>query len=674
MALRIPKLLHSPWPVITIALIFRLLYLISYKDSPFFQIPIWDAEEYHNMALILSKGAIPMDLPFRPPLYPFLLSTVYIMFGSGMLLPRLIQIVIGVWSCVLVQRIGNRLFNATAGMIAGFAAALSGLMIYFDLELLPTTFVVFFSLLLIYELLKVGSGHGSPVRAGVWFGLTVLTRPVLLPFLPFAAWWIWNVRKTSGGNANHRTKQSVINAAATGEGDNRIFPTRSIGGKKGEGIAQKPLLFVLSGITPLLISLILHLSIGSGQVLVSAQGGVNFYIGNHRESDGITARFPGLGAGWNWETVRNWAESSAHKTLSAAEIDRFYWRVGFNEIQADLSGFISRTMRKAVLFWNRIEISSNRDLYYHGRCFPLIGVLMWIGFPVALPLALVGLYSGWQLKGVRLLGLFVLVYFLSVMPFFVNARFRHPLTPIIFILTSGGIITLIDLIKQKKAIRKWVGMTIAFVIGIILPFLAQSGVDPDRWDYGLFTEGIVFERIGRVAEAEEVYRRSLEHNPRAPFVNFKLAELARDRGDLIDAADLYRKELSLQPKFAKAWNNLGVTWVDLGEEEQALSCFMRAIQALPTLREAASNAARIWARNGMKAIEKDNWQLAQVCAERACEYEPGNPLYRTLALETQIMAGDTVGVREALDDLILKNPSFQPAYDLRYNLETKYRK
>ena len=605
------------WIVVGLALLVRFVYLLQYARSPLYMAPQWDAADYHSIAMALSHGRLDPALPFRPPLYPVWLSLLYMVFGAGPLIPRLLQMVIGALSCALVVKIGGKLFGRIAGFVTGLAAGLSGLMFYFDMELLPTTLEVFLLLLLIWELLKITDGAGSPLRAGIWFGLGVLARPVALALLPPLIWYLlrWGRRK---------------NAALS---------------------------FLSSAGGLLAFSLILHLAAGYGPVAVSAQGGVNFYIGNHHQADGITAYFPGLGAGWGWDQVQGWVEARAGKKLTPMEVDRFYYSAGLQEIASHITDWLKLMLRKAALFWNHLEIGNNQDYYYVGSRFPVLGWLLWLGFPFTLTPALVGIAMCWRHPGVKLLALIILFHFLGTIPYFVTGRFRHPLTPLLFILAAGGVKGVVELFKRPvyADIKRWGMVVLTIVLGMALPWSARSGVEAGRWDYGYFTEGSAWDELGYPDRAEEFYRKALEANPRAPYVNSRLAEMAVKRGDINSAIDYYRRELEIQPTYAKVWNNLGVQLQNSGQEEAALTCFQNAAQLQPHLQEARRNAARIWGSRGFTAAGRRDWQQARQAFAQAASSEPTDPLFKTKLLEARINLSDTVGVRDELAKLTREN-------------------
>ena len=587
-----------------------------------------DSTEYHNIATELSRGHLHPAAAFRAPLYPIFLAIQYLVFGSGLLLPRLFQIIIGSLTCVLVMQIGKRCFGSTPGVIAGLLTALSGLMLYYDLELLPTTLAIFLFMLLLLELLKIEDFNGSPVKAGVFMGLGALTRPVILPFIPIAVWWL--LRRHSDKETSKISSSTVEMNKLSG------METKGAGVSKGRFIRSR--FWNFSGfsigfLAPLILSLAFHIIIGAGPVLVSAQGGVNFYIGNNRASDGKTACFPGVGAGWwGWDHMWSWAETQSGDTLNPSGVDRFYWNESLREIRADPSRWIRLMLRKAGLFWNRTEISSNRDLYYHVSRFPLVAMLMIFGLPLALPLALVGIFRGWRHRGIQLIGLFITYYFVVTIMFFVNARFRLPIVPLLFILTAGGAAAIVHMVRMRKTVVKWTWITTAglLVIGIVLPLAVDSRIDTRRWDYGLFVEGQVLERLERFDEAEDRYVRALEVNPSAPFVQYYLGKLVESRGNVIRAEELYRSELKIQPGQARVWSSLGKLLLRKGRESEALSCFEKAVSIQPGLQEAAENAARLWGKLGVKAMDSGDTGFALHCLKKALNLEPANTYFQRM--------------------------------------------
>ncbi|MEO0102589.1 MAG: glycosyltransferase family 39 protein, partial [candidate division WOR-3 bacterium] len=134
---------------------------------------------HHQMAISILKGGWLAETSFfRAPLYPYFLALIYKIFGINLFIPRIIQILIGSGSCLLVYLIGKKIFSQKVGTIAGLAASLYPLLIYFDGELLLTNLLIFLILFGFFLFLKE-----KIFLSGLFFGLTAITRPNILLFL-----------------------------------------------------------------------------------------------------------------------------------------------------------------------------------------------------------------------------------------------------------------------------------------------------------------------------------------------------------------------------------------------------------------------------------------------------------------------------------------------------------
>jgi 4-amino-4-deoxy-L-arabinose transferase-like glycosyltransferase len=125
----------------------------------------------------------------RMPGYPYFLAGVALVFGDGLLAPRLAQAVLGAASVALVILFTGRLFGRRAGRVAGTIAAVYPMFVLMGVLLLSETL---FLLLFLAGLVCV---HGAFTRrdlpasigAGIAFGAATLVRSSLLLFVPFAA-------------------------------------------------------------------------------------------------------------------------------------------------------------------------------------------------------------------------------------------------------------------------------------------------------------------------------------------------------------------------------------------------------------------------------------------------------------------------------------------------------
>ena len=118
--------------ILVFAFAVRLIYLNQMKDSPMFDTLIMDSEYHDQWARMILRGEdFSEGAFFRAPLYAYFLASVYKIFGPGHVQVRLIQLLLGAISCVLVYLLGRRVFNRRIAVIAALLASLNGVMIYF---------------------------------------------------------------------------------------------------------------------------------------------------------------------------------------------------------------------------------------------------------------------------------------------------------------------------------------------------------------------------------------------------------------------------------------------------------------------------------------------------------------------------------------------------------------
>ena len=88
------------WGIFTFALLVRAAYLKQLQASPLWgDLPV-DLGYYRDWALRIAAGDwIGKEVFEQSPLYAYFLAIVFKIFGAGLLMPRLIQILIGSATC-----------------------------------------------------------------------------------------------------------------------------------------------------------------------------------------------------------------------------------------------------------------------------------------------------------------------------------------------------------------------------------------------------------------------------------------------------------------------------------------------------------------------------------------------------------------------------------------------
>ncbi len=534
--------------IFVLAFAVRYAYLTQMRSSPLFDTPIMDAE-YHDLwaRAIVAGEDFTQGVFFRAPLYPYFLALVYRIFGYDYLILRLVQFLIGSVGCVLVYVVGKRIFNRRTAVMGGLMTALYGVLIYFEGELLIPVLLVFLDLLLILALLWA-SEKPSYARWGLCgglLGLSAIARPNVL--LVGAALIIWMIVASAKRPGRIRSR-NVLHVGCFALGAALI-------------------------ISPVTLRNYLK---GHDLVLIASQGGMNFYIGNNDQSDGASAILPGARATWwgSYQDAKDMAEKSAGRSLKPSEVSRFWYIRGLRFAAGEPLKFMTLTARKFALFWNGNELSNNRDFYFFAGSAPILKLLIWrfiIYFPFGLiaPLAVVGaILAHRERKKVAILEIFVLVYMLSIILFFVTARYRVPLIPIFILFSAYAVDRLILQIKQRRLseIGKHAGVFLLACILINIRIPGYSDANPGQAHYAL---GVVYAGKGEVTKAEQEYKAALSYSPGLSEAYVNLGSIYGDRGDHQLALEYYRSALENGADSAFVLYNIGIEYHNQGLWDQA---------------------------------------------------------------------------------------------------------
>jgi Tfp pilus assembly protein PilF len=556
---------NDAWVIIGIfvfAFAIRFIYLHEMKSSPLFDTPTMDAEYHDQWAQSILKGKdFTNGVFFRAPLYPYFLAVAYKLFGHNYFSVRLIQFIIGSLSCVLVYILGSKIFNRRVAVIAGVMASLYGVLIYYEGELLLPVLEVFLNLLFLFACIKSRERASSKLwfLSGLLLGLSALVRPNIL--LVGAAIFLWIILKP--------TSQSKIQ-----------FP-----GSLWKKSTLNPVYLVLGAILLILPVTLRNYIKGHDFILISSQGGMNFYLGNNPKSDGATAIFPGGSATWwgSYEDAVRLAEKKEGRPLKPSEISNFWYKEGLNFAWSQPFQFLKLMLKKFALFWNGNELSNNRDFYFFARSAPILKLLIWIfiiyfPFGIITPLALMGVIlfhlrsSQKVAKGkdfVNLLEIFIFVYMLSVILFFVTARYRVPVLPILIIFAAFAMERFYFILKHRRFLE-FGRYLLVLVIIIILVNIRIPGYSSANPGQAYYTLGVVYAKKGNMTMAEEEYRKAVSYNPGLGNAYANLASIYGDQGKHDIALEYYQKALENGADSAIVYYNLGVESYNQGLLDQAL--------------------------------------------------------------------------------------------------------
>lgn len=106
--------------------------------------------------------------------------------------------------------------------------------------------------------------------------------------------------------------------------------------------------------------------------------------------------------------------------------------------------------------------------------------------------------------------------------------------------------------------------------------------------------------LGRFDEAMTVFQNSLTHNPRLTDALYGIGNIYQKKGNLLAAAEQYRKTLDIDPHHISARNNLGITYILLKDWKNAVEELNKVIQQKPDFLEPYYNLAGAYEETGLK--------------------------------------------------------------------------
>ncbi len=577
----------------------RLIYLNQIKLNPYFDTPQIDALWHHNWAKEIAGGDLMgKEVFFRAPLYPYFLGMVYALFGEGFYIPRLIQIIIGSLSCVLVFSLAKKLFNRPTGIIASLIACFYAPLIYFDAELLIPVLIIFLDSTLILILLNAQTKLKRRwwLVAGTVLGLSAIARPNILILAPFVLLWM--------GMEFRRENRKKM--------------------------ASSGLFFLLGMILVIFPVTLRNWVVGKDLVLISSQGGINFFIGNNIESEGKTAMAaPGSRPydGYKdnvWITSVRLAEGNLGKNLKPSQISGFWYKQAFHFVKTHPLKYFQLLGKKLYYFWNSYEMEGNKNMYFFSRWSSLLRLLLWdwvLRFPFGLicPLSILGIIlSTKRCKECFFLYAFVASYMLSVILFFVTSRFRLPVIPFLIIFASNYIYWLLEKIKNRQARP----VLISFSILVPLFLITNSnlfGVSQANASRNYHSLGIVYSKKGWYDSAVATYQKGLQINPSSAELHRNLGYAYYKKGYYNLAVDEYQQAVSLNPQMAVAYNDLGYIYNLMDRDQEALEAYEKALEIDSALARARVNLALLFEKKELYKEAASQYQIASELEPQAAE-------------------------------------------------------
>ncbi|MBI1317660.1 MAG: tetratricopeptide repeat protein [Candidatus Hydrogenedens sp.] len=644
--------------IILLGALLRLGHLAEIRTQPDFDSPSADAAFKHYWARAILTGDTtppPGDpdphlatTPYvRPPAYPFFLAFIYLLTGTSFTAVRLVQIAAGLVSCLLLYRLGRRVFSESIGLLAAFLMSTYWIFIFFESELNEPALTVLL-LLALMNLALDWSANPSYRRAGftgLILGLLALMRTEIILFYPFALLWaIWRVRQLP-------LMERFMRAGAIGA-------------------------VIVLCIAPVT----LRNYLASGEfVPISTIGGLNLYAGNNPEATGY---FPNLDyrelfglstslSHMNFpQLVQALERKTGEENLGQSDLQNYFIRAAWDYVRNNPAQALATDWKKVLYFWGPAEISSNKIValekqnsvilrflppYFVFLSFGAVGVLMYLAGRRS------GLDAAAEPRGggvLSLAGLFILISFLTHVIFFVVARFRVPIIPFVLLFAAFALVQFVLMLRERDyfILARWVG---ALVVAFILFGVAWAPYTPDAVAYH-YQRGLNYGHRGDTGKAIEEFKLAINAGreasqqdsvPVCSEMGFALAV----QGEFDNAINWYDRALAIDPGHAFTLYRKGEAQLALDRVPQGIESLEAALKYDFTLAPAHMALVRAYVRRGRFAD-------AEAAGKRAVEAVPGN-------IDLELLIGELLAQRGRPADAL---PYFERAIAIEPNNPRAY--
>lgn len=551
--------------IIAVGFLLRLIYVLETQSSPFIQNLFSDSQIYFDLAknMAQSNNWFGKEAHFMSPGYTYFLALAIKFFSISILFIRVLQVIVSTAIVYFIYLLAINLFDNRTAKIAAAIAAVYSIFIFYSGAIFGETLQTLFVTAFLYFLTCNEEKRKKWFYAGLMLGLASLFRGNILLIFPAILIWIYLIYKKS------KTQKDFL---------------------------KKTLLFFSIGtVIPVLLITLNNYLANKDFVLLSSNGGINFYLGNNENSLGVYTSPKDFDFFKDMAGI-NYARKVTGKNLSPSEASFYWFNEGINYISSHPGDAILLTFKKLLLFFDdsenpqtsQININFFRDKYSTLLKIPLPN------FIVVLMLAIIGIVfsvsSSFNQK-IKLMLIILIVYIVSVVLFFVVGRFRIAIAPLLITFAAYGLLQLYNAIKNKNFAKTLVPVSTSSIVLVLVVFAL-----PDyNYSYAdaYSNLGNVYFDQKNIGEALKNYNESLKIKETA-ITYVQIGNAFQFKKDYVNSESAYRNALRLNPNYALAYFNLGSINAQQRKFEAAIDLFSKAIEIDPALAEAYRNKAVIY--------------------------------------------------------------------------------
>lgn len=473
------------------ALLARILVIYQLKDaSPFYADPLIDAETYDRLARFFAKNGSWKDSGafYQPPGYTLFLALIYKLSSGSYTWARLAQATVGTGSCFLLYLVGKRLGGSTVGFLSGMLMALYGPIIYFELDLLPTSLILFLSICSLLLVFK-GIESGKVVYffgAGLCTGIATICWPLAGIFSVAAAFSLFFCRRRAN-----------------------LPPLFGL------------LLILVGTVMPVMPVTAYNFAQGE-PVLISVNGPITFYATNNEEWQESSLFRPGFR--WRWLTTAPYRHFDP-ETIRTNGRGALFLKMVQEYITSSPGRYLKAQGLKLYHLLNGHEVANPTDPYFFKQYSPLLDSLIyyrpWLRFPfgLLLPFALIGIVPAFKKERFRSIPLFMFIAAggFGITLFASYSRFRLIIVPMLIIVAAIGIQNVLQSLRSRSYLRL-VSPFLVFLLGALAAnttILGQASYFNSQLikAQGPFSVGKIFRKNNNNTMAESHLLKAVEVDP-----------------------------------------------------------------------------------------------------------------------------------------------------------------
>ncbi len=252
------------------------------------------------------------------------------------------------------------------------------------------------------------------------------------------------------------------------------------------------------------------------------------------------------------------------RRLSPAEVSSYWTDRAIDFITAEPGAWLRLMGRKKLLLLNADEMLDTESQETYAEWSLPVRVLGWVGhFGILVPLAALGMWTLWpERRRLWVIYAMTAAYAASVVMFYVFARYRFPLVPMLILFAASGVSSVIELVRGRRR-------------------LTPAGQD----------SGILIALAGIAAIAVLCNWPLLSASVMRAVTENNLATVLQAEGRVDEAVAHYEKAIAIDPAYAPAYNNMGTALKAKGDLDAAVATYRRALEVMTDYPDAHYNLA-----------------------------------------------------------------------------------